>query len=109
MSWSLGHTGPAKHTPSVHEKEVERVSYGRNGHEQTAMRATVPLVEALVKHAHLTDLHATIGAAGHHNDDGAGYVTIRVDVHQPPPPPTTPGPLTEPVPTEPVPTEPVEE
>jgi len=104
MSWNISYTGPAKHTPSVHEKEVERVSYGRNGHEQTAMRATVPLVEALVKHAHLTELHATIAASGHHSDDGTGFVTLRVDVHQPPPPPA---PL-PPLPTEPLPTEPEE-
>jgi len=86
MSWNITHTGPAKDAPSRHERAAEAALPGRNGYEQTAIKATVPLVEIAVKHAHLTDYHADVSASGHHNLDGTGSVQVKVAIYVPVPP-----------------------
>lgn len=94
MSWSIRSTGEAKHAHADFEREANKVLHGRNGFEQTAIRACIPVVETTTKHAALTELHASVEAYGHHNEDGSGGVDLRVSLHQhvivtPPPPATT--------------------
>ncbi len=83
MSWSVSVNEEAKHAHGKYEGEINRQLHARNGFEQTAMKATLPVVETLAKHAALTPYRVSISASGHINEDGIGQTTISVAVFAP--------------------------
>lgn len=81
MSWRIAHTGPARDAVARHEREAGDAKPGRTVLELAAIEATKPVVESAVRHTGLSDLHATVDAQGHHNEDGSGYVSLAVNLH----------------------------
>jgi hypothetical protein len=81
MSWSVSVTEDAKHAAPRFEQEINARLHGRNGFEQTAMKATVPVVETLAKHAALTPHKVTAGAWGHIDENGIGETHVSVTIN----------------------------